>query len=58
MAKSEVETGDLCRSSDVTVKETYHNRLIHFSALSHREMNFLDLASLATIHVVHQRAAL
>ena len=45
MAKSEAETEvthvDLVLA--ITVKETYHNRQIRFSVLSHGEPSFLDL---------------
>ena len=33
MAKFEVETGDSCRSSVITVKETHHNLQINYSGL-------------------------
>ena len=40
---SQLKKGNLCRSSVITVKETYWNRKVRFSVLSRVELSFLDL---------------
>ena len=41
--------GDSCRSSVLTVKETYHDRQIQFSVLSDGEPSFLDLQEIGGV---------